>query len=119
MGKQEETKIGEKIIGHLKMYKDQGAPIYYEHRSGSGGFNYKKGVPDIWFTVNGMHVECEVKTATGHLSTMQEQFKWRCEKIYHCGYINPHSFEEFITSFNELLCQQGVPLINKKSSQDQ
>ena len=95
MAKQGESNISKKVLNYLKNLMDRGLPFYFEHRSGSGGFNQKKGVPDIWFTYNGIHIECELKTKEGKLSTMQEGFRYRCINIYHNLYINPHSFEEF------------------------
>ena len=73
---------------------DQGYPIYYEHRSGSGGFNYKKGIPDLWMVINGIHVECEMKTPFGKRSTMQEKWEMKFKRL-NIKYICPHSFIEF------------------------
>jgi len=95
MSKQRESTISKKITDYLDELIGRGLPFYYEHRSGTGGFNYKKGVPDLWFTFNGIHYECEIKTQDGNLSPMQEKFKYRCINIFHNRYINPHSFEEF------------------------
>lgn len=92
---QEESKVANKCIKYIKELQDSGCPIFYEHRSGSGGYNYKKGIPDFYLVNNGLHIEVEFKTEKGRLSTMQENFKHRCLNVYHIPYCNPHSFEEF------------------------
>ena len=100
-----ESVVSKAVIEYLDKLMDGGAPIYYEHRSGSGGFSYKKGVPDLWITVNGIHVEVELKSSKGKLSTMQEKFKWRCENIFKCMYWNPYGFVEFKFLLDRLLYQ--------------
>lgn len=50
-----------KVISHLKALKKQGVPIFWEKRQ-AGGFNYKKGLPDIYIVLNGRHIELELKT---------------------------------------------------------
>ena len=109
MSKQGETNVKKKILDYLKDLENRGLPFYHETRSGNGGFNQKKGVPDIWFTYEGLHVECEVKTEDGHLSTMQEGFRYRCINIYHNEYINPHSFKEFKEYADSLLTNEAQP----------
>lgn len=94
MSKQLEAKISTKCAEYLNELKDKGVPLYWEHRSGSGGFAYKKGIPDMYIVIGPVHIECEMKTPYGHLSIMQ--VKWR-DRFLHNGtpYINPRSFEEF------------------------
>lgn len=114
MPKQAETKIGEKIVDFLTDCMKAELPVYFEHRSGSGGFNYKKGVPDIWFTIKSIHVECEVKTDEGRLSTSQEKFRYRCLNFFHNRYMNPRSYEDFLKEFSALykeIVGEGVPLL--------
>ena len=94
MAKQLESKISQMCLKYLQELKDKGVPIYWEHRSGSGGFAYKKGIPDLFIVIGHNHIECEMKTPFGHLSTMQ--VKWKERFIRNdTPYINPHSFEEF------------------------
>lgn len=97
-----ETAIANKVLAWLKQKSKEGAPLFWEHRSGSGGFSYKKGVPDLYVVVNGRHLEIELKTPTGRLSPMQEKFKWRCESEWNMPYLCPRSAEEaieFVSSF--------------------
>ena len=94
MSKQLEAKISEKCLEYLKELKDRGVPIEWFHRSGSGGFQYKKGIPDMYIVIGLIHIECEMKTPTGHLSSMQ--IKWRDRFIRNgTPYVNPRSFQEF------------------------
>lgn len=79
MGKPE-TLIQNKILKYLKSLQDSGEPIFYQRREAIG-LAYKKGIPDIYFVYNGIHVEVEVKTPDGELSTMQEKFRDRCKQI--------------------------------------
>lgn len=97
-----EASLTKKIIDYFDDLQKKGLPLYYEHRSGSGGYGYKKGVPDFFFVINGTHVECELKTPTGKLSTMQEKFKWRCETEWKIAYVCPRTLEdlkEFLEPF--------------------
>jgi hypothetical protein len=102
MAKQLELKISDKCLNYLDQLKKEGYPLFYEHRSGSGGFNYKKGIPDMYIVIGVIHIECEMKTPYGHLSTMQ--VKWRDRLIKNgTPYINPRSFEEFKTFIDSYL----------------
>lgn len=91
----EETKLAEKCIAYLKKLHEANLPVIYDHRSGSGGFNYKKGSPDLWACIKGQHLEIELKAPDGKLSSMQETFKWRCENVWGIPYLCPRTFEEF------------------------
>ena len=91
-----EAKLTKKIIEYLDSLMEGGSPVFYDHRSGSGGYNYKKGIPDLWVSVNGYHLEVELKAPKGKLSTMQEKFKYRCESIYNIPYCCPRTLEEFV-----------------------
>lgn len=90
-----ETKLTKEVIKFLDDQIKGGAPVFYEHRSGSGGFNYKKGIPDLYVVVAGVHLEIELKTVDGKRSTMQDKFKWRCENQWQIPYCCPRTFEEF------------------------
>lgn len=90
-----ETAIARKLFEWLKKKQEEGAPLLWEHRSGSGGFSYQKGRPDFWVAVNGTHLEIELKAPGGKLSPMQEKFRWRCQ-AWHVPYCCPRSAEEAI-----------------------
>ena len=90
-----ETALTKQVIDYLDELHKRGLPIYYEHRSGSGGFSYKKGVPDLFIVINSIHIECELKTPKGKRSTSQDKWKWRCESEWNIFYVNPHTLEEF------------------------
>ena len=94
MSKQAESKIADKCLKYLKELKEGGSPLYFEHRSGSGGFNYKKGIPDMFIVIGSTHIECELKTPIGHLSAMQIKYR-NMFLSWGTPYICPRSFEEF------------------------
>lgn len=81
MKKGEEKKVQDSII---KYFKDHN--IFFERRVVSG-FNYKKGIPDLYCVYKGRHVEIEVKKERGGaLSTLQ--LKWsRYFKTHNIYYI--------------------------------
>ena len=98
-----ESLLTKKVVDYLDELQKKGLPVFYEHRSGSGGFNYKKGIPDFYFVINGIHVECELKAPGGKRSTMQDKFKYRCEAIWKIRYLCPSSFEEVKEVIDSLL----------------
>ena len=102
MAKQLEAKISEKCLKYLQELKDRGVPIEWFHRSGSGGFAYKKGIPDMYIVLGPFHIECEMKTPYGHLSTMQVTWKNRFIRLG-TPYLNPTTFEEFKTYLDSLI----------------
>ena len=51
-----EKKVQNEIIKYLKS-KD----VFFERRQ-AGGFSYKKGIPDLYAVIDGMHIEIEVRT---------------------------------------------------------
>ena len=67
------------IIAKLKDLS-KSVPIYVERRN-AGGFSYKKGIPDLYAIINGIHLEIEVKQPGGSLSPMQEKFRDRCKAL--------------------------------------
>ena len=79
MANKPETLIQTKILYYLKQLKEKGEPIFYERRQ-VGGLSYKKGMPDIYCIYKFVHIEIEIKTPTGELSTMQEKFRDRCKR---------------------------------------
>lgn len=97
MVKQVESYIADKCLDYIKKLN-----LFYDHRSGSGGFNYRKGIPDTYIVVNGIHVECELKTPFGSRSPLQEKWATRF-KEWNIPYICPRSFEEFKEFIDKLL----------------
>lgn len=90
-----EASLTDKVVTLLTDLQKRGLPIYFEHRSGSGGYSYKKGSPDLFIVIDGTHIECELKDVTGKRSPMQDKFKYRCEAVWKIPYLCPHTFEEF------------------------
>ena len=85
--KTREASLTQKVEEYLDSLQEEGLPLYYEHRSGSGGYGYKKGIPDFFIVIDGIHIECELKAEDGKLSTMQEKWRWRCQTKYHIPYV--------------------------------
>lgn len=102
MAKQLESKISSQCLKYLNQLKAGGTPIYWEHRSGTGGFAYKKGIPDMFIVIGPVHIECEMKTLSGHLAPMQEKWK-RIFTEQGTPYVNPHTFEEFKQYIDQFL----------------
>lgn len=75
-----EKKVQNEILNYLDKLEKNGYKVFHERRQ-AGGFNYKKGIPDIYCVVNGKHIEIEVKKPGGKLSTMQEKFRDKCELL--------------------------------------
>lgn len=98
-----EANLTKKVVDYLKDLQERGSPVFFEHRSGSGGFNYKKGIPDLYAVIDGCHVEIELKTVNGKRSAMQDKFKWRCENLWNIPYCCPHTFDEFVNFIKPLL----------------
>ena len=93
-----EVKVQSKITSFLKNEINNGKGLYYEKRQALG-VQYKKGVPDIWFVMNGRHFEIEVKRPGGSRSALQEKY----EKIFvNAGviYACVDSFEKFLEIYN-------------------
>lgn len=61
-----EQRVQIKIIKLLKLIPG----LVYERRQ-AGGFNYRKGDPDIWAVYQGKHIEIEVKAPGGQPSSLQ------------------------------------------------
>lgn len=75
-----EKKVQNEILKYLDKLEKDGYKVFHQRRQ-AGGFNYKKGIPDIYCVVNGKHIEIEVKKPGGKLSTMQEKFRDKCELL--------------------------------------
>lgn len=77
-----ETKVKKEIKKYLKRLSDEGQLIYSEVRE-AGGYQFRKGLPDMWALINGVHLEIEIKRPDGgRRSTMQ--LKW-AEIFDHLG----------------------------------
>lgn len=85
-----EKKIQASIISYLKHCN---LPIFYEKRQ-AGGYNYRKGIPDLYVVINGKHVEIEIKKEDGKRSNLQiKRENWFKEK--NIDYYVCRSLEEF------------------------
>ena len=73
-----EQKVQQSIIKYIKSLKDTGYPVMYQRRE-AGGASYTVGSSDLFLVWGPYHIEIEVKSPTGKLSTMQE--KWRDRMI--------------------------------------
>lgn len=102
MSQQQETKLSTKCINYLKQLKSQGHFIYWEHRTGGGGFNYRKGIPDLFVVINSIHIEVELKTPTGKRSSMQDKWAYIFQEN-HIHYTCPKSFEDFKKFIDDFL----------------
>ena len=90
-----ETKLQEKIITLLEnLIKNYNAPIIYECRV-NRGFAYKKGSPDLWLSVNGQHIEIELKVGDNERDSMQIKWETKCKKR-NTEYWLIYSYSEFI-----------------------
>lgn len=72
-----EKRVQNDIVDYLNELQKCGKPVFVERRN-AGGFSYKKGIPDLYAVINGIHLEIEVKRPGGSLSTMQEKFRDKC-----------------------------------------
>lgn len=75
-----EKRIQNAIVKYLNDLAKAGMPVFVERRN-AGGFSYKKGIPDLYAVVNGMHLEIEVKTPEGELEPLQETYRRKCERL--------------------------------------
>ena len=98
-----EQKLTRQILAYLKELSEKGAPLYWEHRSGQGGFGYKKGLPDLFLVLAGEHLEVELKGEKGKRSAAQDKFAWKCRDVYGIRYCCPHDFGEFLRWIEPIL----------------
>ena len=75
-----EKRIQNSIINYLKNLEKNGEKIFIQRRQ-AGGFNYHKGLPDIYIVYNGIHIEIEVKSSRGSLSEMQIKWQKKFEEL--------------------------------------
>lgn len=88
-----EKKIQSDIVNYIKRLQEKKYPIYYEKRQ-AGGFNYRKGVADLWIVYNGIHFEIEVKRKDGKMSEMQKLQQRIFKEQYKIDYYLVNSLEE-------------------------
>ena len=99
--KKYETVIQDNIEAGLKKLQKDGFTIIFERRIASSA-NYKKGSADFWMSLNGYHIEVEIKTETGKRSTLQETWERWCRKN-HSGYMLVRSFDDLLTQILNFL----------------
>ena len=92
----QEKKVQNDIVYYLKRLSTQ-HPILVERRQ-AGGFSYKKGIPDLYAIINGIHLEIEVKAPGKTLTVMQEKYKRKCERlnIAWCCVDNIYAFKQYL-----------------------
>lgn len=71
--------VQNKIVDYLNKLANDGLPVFVERRN-AGGFSYKTGIPDLYASINSIHVEIEVKRPGGELSIMQQKYRDKCFK---------------------------------------
>lgn len=97
-----EKKVQNAILHYLKDLSEAGYPVMFDRRQ-AGGFSYKMGIPDVWASIDGRHIEIECKRFDGgELSSMQEKFKKKC-KLANIPYIEAHSLEDVINVIQKIL----------------
>lgn len=103
-----EKKVQTATIRYLKKLQEKGQPIYFERRE-AGGFAYKTGSADLWLSVNGYHIEVEIKYKGGKLSIMQEMWERKCVLVK-MPYIVIHSLEDISLVLEPLLKKLGIDI---------
>lgn len=84
------------IVKFLTEQQHSGLPVFFERRN-AGGFSYKKGIPDLYAVLNGVHLEIEVKAPGCSLTTMQEKFRDKCKRL-NIAWCCHDDVEEFISN---------------------
>ena len=70
-----------KFKSKVEKFLDKFPDIYYERRVGAGSFGYKKGLPDFFLVINGIHIELELKAKGGSPSPSQLKWYERFQKL--------------------------------------
>lgn len=97
-----ETKLQNKITSLLdNLIKSYNKPIIYECRV-NRGYAYKKGSPDLWMSVNGQHIEVELKVDNNERTPLQVKWENRCKKR-NTEYWLIYSYDEFIEKLYDKL----------------
>lgn len=66
------------IVDYLTELQKDGLPVLVERRN-AGGFSYKKGIPDLYAVINGIHLEIEVKAPGEQPTMMQLKYRDKCK----------------------------------------
>lgn len=74
--RQNEQSVQSKIERYLKDNN-----IFFEKRQ-AGGFQYRKGIPDLYFVFNHEHIEIEIKDPNGSPSPMQLAWQRKFKELY-------------------------------------
>ena len=75
-----EKRVQNAIVDYLNELQKSGKAVFVERRN-AGGFSYKKGIPDLYAVINGIHLEIEVKQPGASLETMQEKYRDKCKRL--------------------------------------
>ena len=75
--------------------------MYHERRQALGQA-YKEGLPDLWCTVNGLHIEIEIKQVGGSVRSRQEKWE-RHFKSIGVIYLRPDCEQEIKDFFEKEL----------------
>lgn len=73
---QNEQSVQSKIERYLKDNN-----IFFEKRQ-AGGFQYRKGIPDLYLVFNHEHIEIEIKDPNGSPSPMQLAWQRKFKELY-------------------------------------
>ena len=87
------------IVAYMSKLEQAGLPIWWERRQ-AGGFSYKKGIPDLYASYDGYHIEIEVKAPGKELRPMQMKFAKKCAQL-HIRYICADSVALFKQQMKE------------------
>lgn len=101
-----EKKVQNAIVNFLNAKQKEGEPVFVERRN-AGGFSYKKGIPDLYAVIDGIHLEIEVKRPGGTMTTMQEKFRDKCRKL-HIKWCCVDNLDEFIFDYYDVLMQSAI-----------
>lgn len=75
-----EGQVQNAILKYVKYLQDTGHKIWCDKRQ-AGGFSYKVGLPDVYGTCNGYHIEIEVKRPGGERRASQEKWEERFKQL--------------------------------------
>lgn len=96
-----EQKVQNKIEKYLKDLQKEGKPLFFEKRQ-AGGWNYKKGLPDLYIVYNGKHIEIEIKAENGKPSEMQLMWQRRFKEQFNIDRFIVSSVDEVKNILNNV-----------------
>lgn len=76
-----EQRVQNTIEANLKKFQKRGEPLFFEKRQ-AGGWNYKKGMPDLYVVYKGIHYEFEIKKPGGKASNLQLAWQKKFRERY-------------------------------------